>query len=409
MYREFFRLDDYPFRLTADARYFYMGKGHMQAKAYLKYILHIRDGVAVITGDPGVGKTVLLEDVLAYLEDDIVVAHIKQTQLTTTEFLLAVCLQFGLVPEKINKTTLLNEIQRFCLRQHFKMKTVLLIVDEAHNLRVDTLEELRMLANLEKFGRKLLQVVLVGQPGLNHLLSSHRKDALSQMVRFSCHIEPLNIKEVGEYIDHRLAVASNGRYSLSFPRDSLPAIMCYTGGVPRLVNILCDTMLIGACLQGLPYIDASCFHGAIKKLGWPVYLKRASDMPKPIATDNFVQQRPVPILVVRQSGEIVGEYLLNRERMFIGRKEDQDITLNDRKVSRKHAQIVNIDGRYFLQDLNSTNGIYARSEPVKWHALTNNDRIKIGDCIIEYQESMSKDDAEQPHESQKKLQNSSIA
>ena len=91
MYREFFRLDDYPFRLTADARYFYMGKGHMQAKAYLKYILHIRDGVAVITGDPGVGKTVLLEDVLAYLEDDIVVAHIKQTQLTTTEFLLAVC------------------------------------------------------------------------------------------------------------------------------------------------------------------------------------------------------------------------------------------------------------------------------------------------------------------------------
>jgi len=404
MYREFFRLDDYPFRLTADARYFYMGKGHLQAKAYLKYILHIRDGVAVITGEPGVGKTVLLENVLAYLEDDIVVAHIKQTQLTTTEFLLAVCLQLELEPEKINKATLINEIQRFCLRQHFKTKKVVLIVDEAHNLKINTLEELRMLANMEMFGRKLLQIVLVGQPSLNHILSSHRKDALSQMVRLSCHIEPLTIKEMGEYIDHRLAVASKGNYTLSFPKDSLSTIMCYTGGVPRLVNVLCDMMLIAACLQGTQYVDAACLHGAIKKLGWPVYLKRISDLPKPNATENFVQQRPIPMLVIRQPGQITGEYLLNRERMFIGRDADQDITLENRKVSRHHAQIVNINGRYFIQDLNSTNGIYVCSEPVKWHALTNHDQIRIGDCVMEYQESVSKDVPEQPHASQRESQ-----
>jgi hypothetical protein len=272
------------------------------------------------------------------------------------------------------------------------MKTVVLIVDEAHNLNINTLEELRMLANLEKFGRKLLQVVLVGQPSLNHMLSSHRKDALSQMVRLSCHIEPLTIKEVGEYIDHRLAVASNSSKTMSFPKDSLPTIMCYTGGVPRLVNVLCDMMLIAACLQGTPYVDAACLHAAIKKLGWPVYLKRITDMPKPNATENnVVQQRPIPMLVVRQSGEITGEYLLNRERMFIGRKADQDIKLDDRKVSRQHAQIVNINGRYFLQDLNSTNGIYVRSEPVKWHALLNQDRIRIGDCVIEFQESIETD------------------
>ena len=404
MYREFFRLEDYPFRLTADARYFYMGDGHIRAKAYLKYILHIRDGVALITGEPGVGKTVMLENVLANMEDDIVVAHITQTQLTTTEFLLAVCLQFGLEPVKINKATLIEEIQRFCLSQHFKTKTVVLVVDEAHNLNINTLEELRMLANLEKFGRKLLQIILVGQPSLNHLLSSHRKDALSQMVRLSCHIEPLTIKEMGEYIDHRLAVASNGSKTISFPKDSLASIMCYTGGVPRLVNVLCDMMLIAACLQKTQSVDATCLHGAIKKLGWPVYLKRISNMPKPNATENSVQQRPIPVLVVRQSGKITGEYLLNKERMFIGRKADQDIKLDDRKVSRQHAQIINIDGRYFLQDLNSTNGIYLCSEQVKWHALTNHDQIRIGDCVMEYQESMKKDVPEQLLEDQREEQ-----
>lgn len=394
MYREFFELDDYPFRLTADARYFYMSESHMRARAYLKYILHIRDGVAVITGEPGVGKTVMLEDVLAYMDEDIVVARIKQTQLTTTEFLLSVCLQLDLQPEKINKATLLDEIQRFAFSQHCNMKTVVLIVDEAHNLNIDTLEELRMLANLEKFGRKLIQIILVGQPRLSYTLSSHRDDGLSQMVRLSCHIEPLVIKELGEYIDHRLMVASKGTQKISVPAELLPAIMCYTGGIPRLVNILCDMMFIAACLRRTPYIDAACLHGAVKKLSWPVYLERISNTPKPDTAKKYVMQRPIPVLVIHQRGQIVGRFLLSKERTMIGRKSDQDIRLDDRKVSRQHAQIINVNGRYFLQDLNSTNGTYLRTEPVNWHALMHHDLIRIGDCIMEYQESVSQE--EQP-------------
>jgi len=387
MYREFFRLDDYPFRLTADSRYFYMSESHLRAKAYLKYVMHIRDGVALITGEAGVGKTVLLENILTYMDDEVVVARIKQTQLNTSEFLLAVCLQLGLQPAKINKATLIDEIQRFALRQHHNMKTLVLIVDEAHNLNIDTLEELRMLANLEKFGRKLLQIVLVGQPLLNHTLSPDRKDGLSQMVRLSCHIEPLTIKELGEYIDHRLTVAGKGIKTISIPQDLLSSIMCYTGGVPRLVNILCDMMLIAACLQGSAYIDTTCLHGAIKKLSWPVYIKRISYIPKPDTENDFVQQRPVPMLIIRQNDQVVARYLLNRKRILIGRKKGQDIQLDDRKASRQHAQIVNINNRYFVQDLNSTNGTYLGSERVAWHALENQDRIRIGDCVMEYQES----------------------
>jgi pSer/pThr/pTyr-binding forkhead associated (FHA) protein len=128
-------------------------------------------------------------------------------------------------------------------------------------------------------------------------------------------------------------------------------------------------------------------HGALRKLGWPVYLKRISELPKPDTSQKFVQQRPVPMLIIRQSDQVTGRYLLNRERIRIGRHSDQDIKLDDRKVSRHHAQVVHINGSYFLQDLNSTNGIYVRSEQVKWHALTNHDRIRIGDCLLEYQES----------------------
>ena len=387
MYREFFGLDDYPFRLTADARYFYMGESHMRAKAYLKYILHVRDGVAVITGDPGVGKTVLLEDVLAYLDEDIVIARIKQTQLTTTEFLLSICLQLGLQPDKINKATLIDEIQRFVFSQHCEMKTVVIIVDEAHNLNIDSLEELRMLANLEKFGRKLLQIILVGQPQLSYTLSAQHDDGLSQMVRMSCHIKPLTIKELGEYINHRLLVASKGVHKVTFPQELLPTIMCYTGGVPRLVNILCDMMLIAACLQQTPHIDASCLHGAIKKLSWPVYLKRISKIPKSETTNKTIQQRPLPVLVIHQHGQMIGRFLVNKERTLIGRKQGQDIHLNDRKVSRQHAQIIHVNGQYFIQDLNSTNGTFLRTEQINWHALRHHDLIRIGDCILEYQEN----------------------
>jgi general secretion pathway protein A len=400
MYREFFRLEDYPFRLTADSRYFYMGESHKRAKAYLKYILHIRDGVALITGEAGVGKTVLLEDVLSYMEEDIVVARIKQTQLTTTEFLLSVCLQFGLQPAKINKATLIDEIQRFVFAQHCQMKTVVLIVDEAHNLSLNTLEELRMLANLEKFGRKLMQIILVGQPQLNHMLSSHRSDGLSQMVRLSCMIEPLSIEETAEYINHRLAIASRSISPMTVPHDLLPTIMCYTGGVPRLINILCDMMLIAACLQGTPIVDTVCLHGAIKKLGWPVYLKRISAMPKPDRITHNVVQRPIPLLIIRQKDQVVGKYLLSRERTLIGRIKGLDIRLDDRKVSRQHAQIININGRYFIQDLNSTNGTYVRSEPVKWHPLSDHDHVRIGDSILEYRESLQQADTTETEQTQ---------
>ncbi|MBI1422173.1 MAG: AAA family ATPase [Gammaproteobacteria bacterium] len=391
MYRHFFELAEYPFQLTADARYFFQGQGHMRARDYLNYILRERDGVALITGEPGIGKTMLLEHALADLDADIVVGRIQQTLLTTTEFLLAICLQLGMKPFQFNKTVLIDEIQRFCQLQHAEGKNVVLVVDEAHNLRIDTLEEIRMLAKLERNGKRLMQIVLVGQPTLRHMLSSMRNNSLSQMVRLTCQIEPLGKSEIANYIEYRLYVASNGVDRGLFPSELVPAIMRYTGGVPRLINLLSDMMMIVACMRKSQVLDRACLNTAIKTLAWPVYQKRIREMPKAVEDNKFVQQRPLPVLEIRQHNQIVARFLLSRERMRIGREEGQDIRLDDRRASRQHAQILYLFGSFFLQDLNSTNGTYVNGQRVGWHAISNKDRIRIGHCLLEFQEGMAEE------------------
>jgi general secretion pathway protein A len=387
MYRDFFQLDDYPFRLTADARYFFMGEGHGRAAAYLNYLFHVRDGIGVVTGDPGVGKSVVLEHVLAELQEDVVLARIQQTQLTATEFMMAVCLQYGLTPESNDKAKLIEALYRFCRKTHFSGKFVLLVVDEAQRLKPQVLEEIRLLASLEKDGRKLIHVVLSGQPELNLLLSPHRKDAMSQQVRLNCHIDHLKQEEVGRYIEYRLWIAG-GEHTVEFPDELLPLIMRYTGGIPRLINVLCDMTLIAACMRNNHFVDEASMLAAIRKLEWPPYVERSGNLPK-----EYLLPRPGPAhnknqprIAVYNRGRIVAEYNLDKERLLIGRESKQDICLDAPKTSRSHAQIVNIDGKYYLQDLNSTNGTYVKKQMVTWHPLDNGDHIRIADYVLVYQE-----------------------
>ena len=387
MYRDFFQLDDYPFRLTADARYFFMGEGHGRATAYLNYLFHVRDGIGVITGDPGVGKSVVLEHVLAELQENVVLARIQQTQLTATEFLMAVCLQYGLKPESNDKAKLIEMLYRFCRKTHFSGKFVLLVVDEAQRLKPQVLEEIRLLASLEKDGRKLIHVVLSGQSELNLLLSPQRKDAMSQQVRLNCHIDPLKEEEVSRYIEYRLWIAG-GEHSVVFPDELLPLIIRYTGGIPRLINVLCDMTLIAACMRNNHFVDEETIQAAIRKLQWPPYVERSGNIPKEylLPRPGPAHNRYQPRIAVYNRGRIIAEYNLDKERLLIGRESKQDICLDAPRTSRTHAQIVNIDGKYYLQDLNSTNGTYIKKQLVTWHPLDNGDHIRIADYVLVYQE-----------------------
>ncbi len=383
MYQKFFQLDDYPFRLTADTRYFFMGESHSRAIAYLNYLLHTGDGIGVIIGEAGVGKSLVLEQVLAEYQADIVVARVRQSQLTSNEFFLALCRQFDLQPQDYHKATLIDTLYRFVNKQHFAGRRVLLVVDEAHLLQHQVLEEIRMLASLEKFGRKLVNVILTGAPELEQLLNAQRKDALSQQVRLSCRLEPLNQKELDHYLEYRMWIAG-GEHTVLFPDETLPLIMRYTGGVPRLINVLCDMVLVAAFMRNSRYIDTDCIRAAVKKLGWQAYEKRqAVSVGRPHSVP--LTGRSVPRIVVMRKQRIVAEYRLDKDRVLIGRHSKQDIMLRGAWASRYHAQIIHLNGKYYLQDLNSKNGTYIGSEPVSWYPLADGDRFHIAGFVLEYQ------------------------
>lgn len=383
MYRKFFQLDDYPFRLTADTRYFFMGESHARAIAYLNYLLHTGDGIGVMTGEAGVGKSVVLEQVLAECKTDIVVARVRQSQLTSNEFFLALCQQFDLPLKDYHKATLIDTLYRFVNKQHFSGRRVLLVIDEAHLLQHQVLEEIRMLASLEKFGRKLINVILTGAPELEQVLNAQRKDALSQQVRLSCRLEPLSEKELDHYLEYRMWIAG-GEHTVLFPEDTLPLIMRYTGGIPRLINVLCDMVLVAAFMRNTRYIDRDCIRAAVKKLDWQAYEKRLA-APVGQSRPSQLTSGTVPRIVVMRKERVVAEYRLDKDRVLIGRHSEQDIMLRGAWASRYHAQIIHLNGNYYLQDLNSKNGTYVGSELVSWYPLADGDRFQIAGFVLEYQ------------------------
>ncbi|NOZ36644.1 MAG: AAA family ATPase [Gammaproteobacteria bacterium] len=385
MYRQFFQLDDYPFRLTADSRYFFMAESHARAIAYLNYLLHTGDGIGVMTGEAGVGKSLVLEQVLAECKTDIVVARVRQSQLTSNEFFLVLCRQFDLQPEDYHKATLIDTLYRFVNQQHFAGRKVLLVVDEAHLLQHQVLEEIRMLASLEKFGRKLINVILTGSPELDQLLNAQRKDALSQQVRLSCCLQPLTEKELDHYLEYRMWIAG-GEHTVLFPAETLPLIMRYTGGIPRLINVLCDMVLVAAFMRNSRYIDTDCIQAAVKKLGWQAYEKRLHASVGQLSSSQLANQA-VPQIVVMRKERVLAEYRLEKDRVLIGRHSEQDIMLHGAWASRYHAQIIHLNGKYYLQDLNSKNGTYVGRELVSWHPLADGDRFQIAGFILEYRTS----------------------
>lgn len=383
MYCEYFGLRSYPFLSAADRRYFYLSEGQSQAKSYLQYLLEIRDGIVVMTGVAGVGKSVLLDQLLADLPTKVAVAHIQQTLLSDEEFLLSVCMQLGCIPEQTSKPKLFGALHQFAMDQHLSMQPVLVVVDEAQNLDPKVLEEIRQLASLEMFGRKLIQIILVGQPEFDQILADLPNDAFAQHVRLSHRLQPLEKRETSEYIDYRLFLSGNdGR--LVFPNELIDTILAYSGGVPRLINQLCDMMLVTAFINQTYVIDLSCLRSAIKKLVWPLYVNRKHGLGG-VASQDDVDMRPLPLLVVRKGDTIIGKYLLNKKRMLIGRHPNLDICIDEPAASRIHAQLVNLDQQFFIHDLNHNNETYLGDEPVKWRALTDRDRLRIGAHSLEYQ------------------------
>lgn len=274
MYLEHFQLREYPFQLTPDSDFLYPSKIHSRAKAYMDYAIWNRDGFVVITGEVGVGKTTIIQKFLSELDENVLVAKIFQTQLDEVEFLQAVLSEFGIRPSDNNKVRVTNMLNAFLLESYAQAKQNVLIIDEAQNLTYGVLEEIRMLSGLETRKEKILHVILVGQPELKEKLESPDLAQLLQRVRLRLHLHGLSEAESRDYIRHRLSVAG-ARGANIFHDNAFPVIYQYTGGIPRLINTLCDTAMACAYADNLHTISVDVIKTAVEELQWVPYSKRA--------------------------------------------------------------------------------------------------------------------------------------
>ena len=282
MYLKHFGLKAQPFQLTPDIGFLFMSEAHTRAKAYMDYTVWNREGYLVITGEIGCGKTTLIQKLLSELDENVVVAKIFQTQLDEVEFLQSVLVEFGLNPFNAKKVELLDMLNTFLIEQFVEGKQIVLIVDDAHNLSMKVLEEIRMLAGLETRKEKILHVILVGQPQLNELLDHPDMEQFIQRVKLRYHIRTLRAQELAQYIHFRLGTAGAPDRTLFLP-ETLPVIFRYAGGTPRLINILCDAALACGHAENQPKITAKLVEAAASALQWPPYSERVEKRRKTVA------------------------------------------------------------------------------------------------------------------------------
>ncbi|MFZ0662802.1 MAG: AAA family ATPase [Acidobacteriaceae bacterium] len=249
MYKAFYKLARNPFNLTPDPKYLVATSRHDEALATLHYGIRSHKGFVVLTGEVGTGKTLLLRCLLQLLaeSEDIAYAYVFNSNLSTIEFLEYVLSDFGLPAAGKNKGELLRALGQFLVSRGSKNQTTVLVIDEAHSLSEELLEEIRILSNLETTDDKLLQVVLVGQPELEQKLDSVQLRQLKQRIALRAHLDPLSIEETEEYVEHRLQVAgAEPRTNSLFPTETIASIYRYSQGFPRLINTLCENALIAA-------------------------------------------------------------------------------------------------------------------------------------------------------------------
>jgi len=265
MYERFYELRERPFALSPDPDYLYPSRVHREALDYLRYGLESHAGFVVITGEIGSGKTTLLQTLLRGLDAQTTVGRIVNTLLEPRELLETIMIDFGLDPAGKSKPLLLRDLAQYLVDQRLAGRMVLLVIDEAQNLSLGALEELRMLSNLETEKSKLLQIVLIGQPDLRDKLGAPELEQLRQRITVSYHLTPLDAEETERYINHRLRRAALGT-PVGFPREATDAIHGRSRGVPRIINVICDAALVFGYAEERRTIDTDLVHEVLGEL-----------------------------------------------------------------------------------------------------------------------------------------------
>lgn len=266
MYEAFYGFRDLPFRLTPDPDYLFLSANHQEALGHLLFGINEGSGVVVITGEIGAGKTTLIRTLVRNLDAQTTVAYIFNPVLSALELLQTINADLSLPATSTSKRELTDALNRFLLSQQTAGRRTVVIIDEAQNLEPAVLEQLRLLSNLETERAKLLQIILVGQPELAETLARPDLTQLDQRVTLRWHLRPLPSGDTGAYIRHRLQVASGGRASVVFTPGGIRLVHTYSGGVPRLINVLCHRALLVAYTREERQISVAVVRQAIDEL-----------------------------------------------------------------------------------------------------------------------------------------------
>ncbi len=274
MYKEYFGFSALPFSIAPDPNYLFLSEQHKEALAHLIYGVGEQGGFVLLSGEVGTGKTTICRAFLHQIPEHCELAYVVNPKQSETELLKSVCDEFGIYYfwENQGSNYLVDLINEHLLSLHSQGKSAVLIIDEAQNLSADVLEQLRLLTNLETDEKKLLQLILLGQPELNDLLAREELRQLAQRITARFHLRALSEAETRAYILHRLKIA--GFHGLLFGEDALSKIFKASGGIPRLINVICDRCLLGVYSTGGNLVDDAICQKAIEEVVGRVSLRR---------------------------------------------------------------------------------------------------------------------------------------
>jgi putative secretion ATPase (PEP-CTERM system associated) len=370
MYERFYNLRERPFSLTPDPDCLYLSRVHREGLSYLRYGIEGRASFVVITGEIGSGKTTLLQTVLRGLDRQTSVSRLVNTMLDARELIEAVMLDFGLEPAPgRSKPALLHDLARFLVDQRIAGRLALLVVDEAQNLSMAALEEIRMLSNLETEKSKLLQVVLIGQPNLRHLLARPELEQLRQRVTVSYHLMPIDADDAAAYINHRLRRVAIGA-PLEFGRDVTDLVHEHSQGIPRKINVICDAVLLFGYGEDRRVIDVELTLQVLEELRTTGVLQASPDAqpldvsPPPIAAPGWGPgwgPAPAP-----PSSALDSPALFAQAAAAIAVRE-RDLALREAQLAERERQLIE-QRRVLAEELELMRRIPDRRQPTAGEA-----------------------------------------
>jgi general secretion pathway protein A len=268
MYTRYFGLTEKPFNIAPNPRYLFMSELHREALAHLLYGISSEGCIILLTGDVGTGKTTVCRCLIEQIPPDTDIALILNPKLTIRDLFKTICeeLKIAIPVDLPTVKTYIDELNSYLLQAHSKGRNTAIIIDEAQNLDIEILEQLRLLTNLETNTQKLLQIVLIGQPELRTILSDPKLSQINQRITTRYHLEPLQPDDVAGYIQHRVTVAGGNARNLLFSKKAIQYIANNSKGIPRVINILCDHALLGAYSENSDHVSLEIVKKAAREV-----------------------------------------------------------------------------------------------------------------------------------------------